>query len=99
MLTLCAGSHSSSTSNTRQSEYGELPDIQPGGEYGQADAVSSIALPSSGETALAYVRSYSGELDDAMDDSFFKDYENHLDQIAQDDLTYVFGCTFYTDKP
>ena len=97
-ITLCAGSYSQ-YSDGSQSVTGLLPYIKNDAAVGEAYGVPSITLPSSGNTTLAYVRSYSGDFDDGIDFKFFIDYRTQLHQIANDDLTYVFGCTFYTEKP
>lgn len=97
-ITFSAGTYSANSSS-RKTENGDLPYIPNDGYSGTAYAVPSITLPASGETALAYARRYSGDTGDPVSGMFFKDYANNLDQIASDDLTYVFGCTFYTEKP
>lgn len=97
-ITFSAGTYSANSSS-RKTENGDLPYIPNDGYSGEASAVSIITLPASGETALAYERRYSGDTGDPVSGTFFKDYANNLDQIAGDDLTYVFGCTFYAEKP
>jgi len=96
-IMFCAGSRSS-TSGGSKSETIDVPYIQNNSEYGEAFGISNVTLPSSAETALAYVRSYSGDINNSLSDMFLNDYKNQLNQIANDDLVYIFGCTFYTNK-
>ena len=51
-------------------------------------------IPESGKAPLVILR-YNGEGSFVvLSDTFYRDYENHIDEISDDDTVYIIGCTF-----
>jgi hypothetical protein len=56
-------------------------------------------IPESGKAPLAILRYNGADGFTVLSDAFYRDYENNIDEISDDDTVYIIGCTFTDIAP
>ena len=90
-----------SQSNPRITRDDLIPDLAESAKSSSCSwgEFPAAQIPESGKVPLVILR-YNGE--DrfvVLSDAFYRDYENHIDEIRDDDTVYIIGCTFSDAAP